>query len=180
MINTMYIIGQVMGFIALLFTVISFQCKKRENILFYQIFCSIFYSLSLLFLGAITGALSMMITIVRNFVFSQKGKKKWASHNAWLFIFLFIVIITGIITYKNLYSILPIIGTCLGTLAFWMTKPSHIRYIAVVIPPIWMIYNIAFGSIGGVILESFYLLSVLTGIIRFDILKQTDKENANI
>lgn len=164
-----------MGFIALFFVILSFQSKGRDKILFFQFFSSIFYFLNLFLIGALTGAITMMFGIFRNYVFLHKGKKNWASHPVWLFLFLGIFIISGILTYKNVFSILPIAGMCLGTICFWMTNPSYIRWIAALTPPLWITYDYVSGSIAGIILEVIYFIAVITGIIRFDILKQTEK-----
>lgn len=171
------IIGQVFGFVALFFAVLSFQSNKREKILSLQLLSSIFYFLNLLFLGGLTGAYSLLFGVFRNYIYSLKGKKNWASQPIWVIIFIVIFIISGILTYKNMFSILPIIGMCIGTVGLWMTKPSYIRWFAAFGPPLWIVYNYVSHSIGGIILELFYLISITIGIIRFDILKQKEVQN---
>lgn len=168
------IIVQGIGFIALIFGVFSFQSNKREKILFFQLLSSIFYFLNLFLLGAHTGAVTRMFGVVRNSIFMLKGKRKWASHIIWLYIFIIIFTVSGIFTYKNVFSFLPIIAMSLGTICFWMTKPSHIRWIIAPTLILWMVYDYVSGSIAGVLLEIFYLISVSIGIIRFDILKQKE------
>jgi len=172
------IIGQIIGFVALFFIVRSFQSRHREKILSYQFTGSIFYFLNLILLGALTGGISMMFGVIRNYIFSRKGKKAWANSVKWVYLFLVIFIIIGIFTYKNIFSILPTAGMCLGTIGFWMTKPSHIRWIMLSTSPFWISYNYISGSIAGVILEVFILVSLLVGIIRFDILKHQEKQNS--
>ncbi len=166
------IFGQIVGFAALLFIVLSFQSKTREKILFFQLMGSIFYFLNLLLLGAITGGVSMMLGAVRNYVFAQKGKKAWANSPVWLFLFLALFIIAGTLTYKDVYSLLPIAGMSLGTLSFWMTDPRKLRLFILSTTPFWITYNFISGSIAGTMLEVFSMISIIIAIIRFDILKQ--------
>lgn len=171
-----YIVAQGIGFVALFFAVMAFQSNKREKLLFFQLLSATFYLLNLFLLGAYTGAVVMAFGVIRNCIFIQKGKKKWASSPVWVFIFIGIFTISGLLTYENIFSILPIIGMSLGTISFWMTKPSHIRKIAPTMPIIWIVYDYVSGSISGIIIELFYLTSVIVGIIRFDLLKQSEEK----
>ncbi|MGE5473879.1 MAG: YgjV family protein [Ignavibacteriales bacterium] len=165
---------QAIGFAGLLFAVLSFQNKQRKNILLCQIIGSIFYIFHFLLLGAITGSIMNLIGAVRSYVFYNR-EKKWASKLIWLYIFLFLVIIGALFTWKNNFSILPMIAMCVSTVSFWMKNPKYIRLIMLLSPPCWLTYNIVSGSIPGVMTEIFVFISLITGIIRFDIIKPSDK-----
>ena len=79
------------------------------------------------------------------------------------------MIITGILTWQNYWSILPIVGSLLSTLALWMKKAKYIRIISLFVGPCWLIYNAFSGSVGGVITEVIAFCSAVIGVIRHDI-----------
>ena len=55
-----------------------------------------------------------------------------------------------------------------------MTEAKHIRLLAYISSPSWLIYNIITASIGATITEIIALISVTIGIIRLDV-KKKDK-----
>ncbi len=109
------------------------------------------------------------------FVAYKKETRTWAQHKYWPFIFIALFVIAGIITSKSSVDILPIIAQSFGTIAVWQTNPRAIRYIMLVPRPLWFIYNFAVGSFAGMFAEVFILISVLSAIVRFDILKKKER-----
>jgi len=94
----------------------------------------------------------------------------------WPYIFIALYVLVGVFTTKTLINFLPIIGQIFGALAVWQTKPRTIRLLMLVPRPLWFIYNLVVGSYAGMTAEIFILMSVLIGIIRFDILGEKEKK----
>ena len=167
----MKLAAQIVGLIGIACSLLSFQQKKRNNVMLFQMSASALFCIQLFMVGAITGGCIDSISFVRTAVFSQ-NQKKWASSPLWLWGFKAAMIITGILTWQNIFSILPIIGSVLSTLALWMKKAKHIRIISLFVGPCWLIYNLIHGAYTGALNELLAMTSIIIGICRHDIGKK--------
>jgi hypothetical protein len=167
----MKLAAQIVGLIGIACSLLSFQQKKRNNVMLFQMSASALFCIQLFMVGAITGGCIDSISFVRTAVFSQ-NQKKWASSPLWLWGFMAAMIITGILTWQNIFSILPIIGSVLSTLALWMKKAKHIRIISLFVGPCWLIYNLIHGAYTGALNELLAMTSIIIGICRHDIGKK--------
>ena len=169
---TEYIIAQIAGVLGIVFSLLSFQMKERKKYMLCQIIAIVLFIIQLLLLGAITGGVLDIISLIRTVIF-MFNNKKWASSPVWLFAFILAMIAVGVFTWQDLWSILPIIGSILSTVAQWMRKTKHIRAISLAVGPCWLIYNLVHGAYSGALNEVFAMTSIIIGIIRYDI---KDKE----
>lgn len=170
------IIVQGVGYLALLFSILSFQKNKRIAILLFMLVSLLLYVVHYFLLNARTGALMNLIEAGVVFVAYQKETKAWAQHKFWPYLFSFCFIIAGILTSKTYMGSLPVIAQIFGTVAVWQNNSRAIRFIMLVPRPLWFIYNFTVGSYAGMAAEVFIFLSVVVGIVRFDILKKTVKQ----
>ena len=166
----MTIAAQIVGAFGILFSLLSFQFVKRKYILLSQMTASLLFSLQLFMVGAITGGCLDMISFVRSLIFLN-NQKKWASSKLWLVGFIVVMISTGILTWENAWSILPIIGSVLSTVALWMKEGKHIRMISLLVGPCWLVYNIINGAYTGAFNELLAMTSIVIGLIRCDRVK---------
>ena len=169
-----YWVAQLIGFAGLTFSILSFQQKQRQGILFFQILAALAYFFHFLLLGALTGSVMNLFGAARNVVFYYQ-EKAWAGKKFWVYLFILIYIVSTIFTWKNGYSIFPLVGMIVGTVGFRMKNPKYTRLIMLVSPPCWFTYNLVSGSIPGMLTEVFNIGSIVVGIIRFD-LKKTPKD----
>jgi len=167
-----FYLAQALGFVGLLFAIISFQKNSNKEIVFFQLLGSLTFVLHFTLLGAYTGAGMNVLGVLRNIVFFNR-EKEWANKKLWLYVFILMYIIVGLLSWKNSYSILPIIGMIFTTVAFWVKDPKYTRLIAFPSSPCWLIYNFVNLSVAGVLTEIFAVSSLLIAMFRFDFLKQT-------
>lgn len=161
------IIAQIIGIIAAVILWSAFQCKNTKRLFFLQLISATLFSLHFLFLGAYTGMLLNLVEVLRSFLL-YKGEKRWASHPAAMLIIMLMFIVSGIITWDGWISILPTVSMVLGTLFMWSRNGKILRYAQLFfISPCWLIYNIAMGSIAGVLTESVNIISVIVSLVRF-------------
>lgn len=165
----MYIIAQVIGIIALVLAVISFQQKTHKYIVAFQLAANFAFVLHFGLLGAYTGAILNAVALLRSVVFVNKGKK-WADNKIWLWLFCVLSVAAGIITWQNALSVLPILGMVCTTVAFWIKTPRYVRMCALPSSPLWLVYNFASRAWGGVFTEVINMASIIVAIIRLDIL----------
>ncbi|MBD3328092.1 hypothetical protein GF340_02185 [Candidatus Peregrinibacteria bacterium] len=163
------IVIQGIGFVGLFFAILEVQQKKRNKILAMHMLSLAMFVVHYILLGGWTAAVVTFIGILRLVIFIQRFEKDWARSKNWLYLFIIAFLLSGIATWKNAYSILPVGGMILGTLAYWSKKPFHTRLLILACTPLWTVYNIVFQSWPGLIGEFFILISTLIGIMRLDV-----------
>ncbi len=169
------VIIQGIGYLALLFVLLSFQKNKRINILLLMLTGLILFVVHYSLLQAWVGALMNLIEAGVVFIAYKKEKGSWAKQKFWPSVFVILYLISGYATAKNTIDYLPIIAQIFGAIAVWQTNPRAIRFIMLLPRPLWFIYNMIVGSYAGMTAEVFILVSVLIGIVRFDILDKSTK-----
>jgi hypothetical protein len=163
------IIAEVIGTIALIISVIVYQKNDRKSMLYLQgIACGVFFFQYFL-LGAWTGAIMNLLNVFRNYVFASKGSKSWANSKLWLYIFIFLYIISTILTWQGWISLMPLFGMLTNTIAFWLRNTTHIRVISLTSPPFWFTYNFISKAYPAMICDIMAFVSIIVGIVRFDI-----------
>ena len=158
----MFWIGQIMGVIALIILILSFQTNVKKRLLNLQIFSSVFFALQYLFLGAINGCLMNLMTSIRNILFSKFKSV------VCLIIIILIMLIMSVFSYNGLISILPSIAVILY-IALWQDNLKITRIVEVISCILFIIYNIRFYAISGLIATILELIFAIIAIYRFDI-----------
>ncbi len=164
-------IGQVVGFIAMAIIVISYQQKTHKNILVFQMVSGLLFTAHYILIGAYTGAIMNLVGAFRSLVYSNRNKK-WASSIIWPILFSIGFLISGILTWENAFSVLPLIAMLMSSVVLWIEKPKINRIFSLPTSTCWLIYNIKTDSLAGIATEVFILTSIVIGIIRLDIKKE--------
>lgn len=167
----MNIFIQIIGIVAMLVSVFSFQMNDHKKIMAMQIMATTFFALHYFMLGAYTGMMLDIVATIRGVIFFFRKDRKWAASNIWIVVFMIAFMIAGITTWQGLFSLLFIIAMILNTYSFSCTKPFRVRSTILLSSPMILVYNILTGSLGGVINESFVIISSVVGIYRYDIRK---------
>lgn len=167
---------QLLGGLGILCSFISFQCKNHNKILFFRTMNELLFGIQYFFLGAYTGMAMNFVGCVRNVIFSNrvaKGKKTGP------FIALFSVLFTifGVVTWQGPKSILIIVAKVLSTVAYGNKNTTVVRSIVLVTSSSWLVYNVFAGSIAGVICEVLTVFSIVSALIRLDLMPALKKGN---
>ncbi len=115
----MFYIAQLLGIIALVILMMSFQKNKKDTLLKYQIFSSLLFALQYLFLNAISGCLMNLMTMIRNLIYKKFNDK---IPIIYLILVIICMIILSIISYNGPISLLPTIAVILYSIALWQKK----------------------------------------------------------
>ncbi len=164
-------IAQVIGFIALVFSMISYQMKTQKRIVLIQIISCTFFAIHFLLLNAYTGALMNFIAAVRSVIFANKDKK-WGKSNWWIVFFSLVCVIAVGFTWESALSLMPMVGMVLTSIAWGIEKASLVRLVSLPSSPLWIVYNFICGSTAGVLTEVFVMISIITAMIRLDLPKK--------
>ena len=178
------IIAQAIGIVAMAFNILSYQMKGSRGVVLMQLFGGALFSVNFFMLGAYVGGILNLIGTFRAIVYSNREKFK-ADSIFWLVLFILLYISSYILSFTAFgkeftlfYAVIelfPVIAMTATTLGFRSNKAKTIRLFALISAPSWLIYNIVFVSIGAIICEVFSLISIIIGIIRYDIKKPADK-----
>lgn len=189
------IIAQGLALLGLAGNMISVQCKRRLNVLIFQIAANLLYGVQYIFLGAWSALAVCLISAIecivvyyyanRGRVGSDKDNKNSepiinsktadTSQDAkmpWPVLAVIIIATTlaGLISFDgDLFSIIPIIVTIAYSWSIWQPNLRIFRIIAVIIPASWFIYNwhvSAFVSVATAVVE---FINAITAVIRLDI-----------
>lgn len=164
-------VGQIIGFIAMAIIVASYQQKSHKKILTFQMVSGLLFTVHYLLLGAYTGAVMNLLGAFRSLVYSNRSKK-WASSVVWPIGFSIAFLVSGILTWDNVFSVFPLIGMLMSSVVLWIEQPKINRILSIPTSSCWLIYNIKTVSYPGIITEIFVLSSIIIGIIRLDIKKK--------
>lgn len=169
-----FIIAQIIGILALIILMLSFQKNEKKLLLNYQIISSLLYSIQYAFLGAYTGSLMNLTCIARNFIFNKYNNKVPIY---WLIIIVVLMITFSLITYIGIISLLPMFAVVLYSIAVWYGNLKLIRCTEVISCTLFIVYNIRVLAITGLIATIIELISALIAIYRLDIKKLNSNEN---
>lgn len=174
------ITAQVVGIIAMLFYILSYQQKTSKGVIVMQLFGGALFTVSYFMLGAMVGALLNLLAVFRAVVYSNKENFR-ADSKVWLFLFTTLFGLSFVLTFtvfgkaftvgSALLEFLPVFAMVVVTIGFYVNKAAFIRKMALISCPCWFIYNIFNLAVGAIICDSVSLCSAIIGIIRFDIKK---------
>ena len=148
--NIVYVISQIAGFIAFILSLIAYHRKKKSKIFQTMMVANVLDIIHYILLGAYSGCITKVIALVRNEIIIVKEKNK-KFNNIIVLIALFIIyLVSGILTYKNIYSILPILAAIIYLYFVWNGNELRVKKSAFYCYFLWLIYNICVFSIAGI------------------------------
>ena len=171
------IIAQIIGIVAMLFNILSYQGKQKRTVIMLQLLGGVLFSVNFFMLGATIGGILNILAAIRAIIFIFKNKFK-ADSIAWLIAFAVSYIVIYILNFTAfgkeptafnlIIEILPVIGMLALNIGFRLKDSGSIRKCGLISSPAWLVYNIAAGSWGAIICEAFTLVSIFVGMLRHD------------
>lgn len=170
-----YIIGQIIGIIAMAILFISYQCKEAKKLLVIQCIGVVTICIHYLLIGATAGLVLNIVCLVRNICYANRDKKLLSE--IWVPIFFSVAMgIIGIMSWQGYYSIFIIAGLIINTLFLSQPNTQLLRYSILLTSPLVFTYDAFVLSWGGMANEALTVASAAIGIIR--IKKQNKKDLA--
>lgn len=178
------IIAQIIGVIALFANVLSYQQKKQRTVILYQLVGSFLFAIHFFPLGGYVGGMLNGIGVVRAWIYANK-EKTHAESRWWLLTFSLVSVAVYVCsftlfgtepTFPNfVIELLPVIGMVVSTVGFSMKDAKAIRRLALIVSPLWLIYNCINFTLGGIICEVISLISIVSGTLRLDIKRKANE-----
>lgn len=172
----MFILAQILSFIAMVINMIAVQLKTKKQILLTIVISNLLFVISYLLLGAYVGALIcgiVAIEIIINTILDGKGKK---TPKYIIILYLIISILIGFLTFNSLIDLLPIIASILFLFTLVKSKEKYVRLLILGNLTSWIIYDFFVKAYLAGISDLFVISSTITAIIRYDIKKEVKKD----
>ena len=161
---------QLIGYIGTACALISYQCKKNKNYFIFQTGCAISFTIQFIFLSSWAAMLLNLFSIMRGVIFTLGDKCKKTFYLILIEACFAASCICSSLFFGEKWwiALLLVVAQCGGTLAMWTRDGKKIRIAQIsIISPIWIVNNVYYNSIGGVICELFNIASVVVSFIRF-------------
>lgn len=165
------IIAQGFGIAGMLFAFFSFQAKRNTNFFILQALCGVMFAVNYGMIGAVSGMLFNLAGIARGMLFRKSDRKAW---KLFLVEVLFLACITvSLVFYTRgvlqiTLSLLTYTALAAGTYVMWTGSGKNIRYIQLFfVSPAWLVYNVVNFTLGGILCESFNMISTIVSFIRY-------------
>lgn len=150
------ILPQILGLLAVATFLLSYQQKKRANIILLNVISRCLYILQYLLLGAFAGAVLDILGAVSSVVAGRKHTPFIRKHTKAVWIALSLCIAaagcTVAVLNRSWIDLFSVIGVLLHTGAFWISDEKIIRRVSLLGSPFWFVYNFlsrAYGSAVG-------------------------------
>ena len=167
----MIIVAQIVGIAAVALYMLSFQLKKRRDIVIATCLSNCLYVLQYLLLGAFSGAALDALSTVSSFCASKKNGprfKKYAKWVAFILIAAIIAVGTALAVYqRDWIELLPIAGAAFQTGGLWFDREQTIRKFALAGAPFWLVYNFISMAYGAAVGSLLTIISVSIALLRY-------------
>lgn len=169
------ILTQLVGAAGTCFCVAAYQCKSSRRLVFNELMCALLYVIQYFMLGAFTGSLTMVISVVTNTI--SCGDRAWMRWRGWPAVFTAVYALSCCFTWDSWLSLLPCAATILTSTANFIRNGRLIRLGRLCAAcPMWLTYNIFNRAWAGVVCEVFVAASILLSIRRYGV-KALDQVN---
>ena len=139
--------AHVAGYLALTLGITAFLQKSDERLKLFNATQGLVYALHFVLLGNLPASASSLLSSFRSFLALR--------YRSWLLGAAIICVNAGLgaVFARNAAGWLPVIGSCIATMAIFTMRGVPFRCVLLASTLLWLANNIISGSIGGTILE---------------------------
>ena len=163
--NLSYIIGQILGIVAVILGFASYQRKTQFGIIVLQCVTALTFSLHYFLISAPTAVALNFLSAVICIFFAFRNKKQ-GKNIAEVIIASVFIAFAGVLTWENIYSSFLMAGLVTSTVSLSFSNPQNTRRAMFIKSPLCLIYNIAVTSMGGIIYECTVIASAIIGLVK--------------
>ncbi len=156
----LFSLAQCLGYVAFVLGVAAFLQKIDRRLKFLLASVSIAYGLHFALLGNFPASASALISCFRSFM-SMRTRSPWLAAAI-----LGVYMAVGIAFAGTGAGWLPVLGSCLATLALFFMRDIPMRLVLLCSCLMWLANNILSRSIGGIMLESTIAVINISTMIR--------------
>jgi hypothetical protein len=164
----MEILGHILGAVAVLLFVSSYQLFDKRKLLMVQTAATVMLSLQYLCLGAYSGLILSGLCIVRNVVYYKRDSVKLFRSRAIPFLFGAAMEVCSIFAWDGWHSVFILAGIAGNTVCMGLFDAQGLRKSILFTHPMIFTYNCFEGAVAGAINEGVSIISAAVGIIRYN------------
>lgn len=162
--------AQLAGALAVITFLLSYQQKKRKNIILLNSMSRVLYIIQYIMLGAFEGAVLDVLGAVSSLMAQNKDRGIIDKQPMLMFCLINVMmLVAGIWLYEDFFSLGALFGVMLHTSAFWITNEKFIRRISFSGSPFWLAFNLANRAYGSALGDFLTMVSIAIAIYRYDI-----------
>lgn len=170
--NTLEIFGVCFGILTIVLGLINYVFTSRRTILAVKAVSDVFSGLNYLCYGKIVPMVTCGVALFREFVFYNRGRKKWADRKIWLYVFIAAIsliplgakLLSGeMLTWLDFF---PVVGSCVVVYGFYSTDIIVIKICIIIGQVAYIFYNAWTGNIASTIASVTPMVSAIIGLIR--------------
>ena len=163
-----FIITQIIGAIAYLALSISYFKKEKSKILSMQIIAYVLFTIHYYMLSGITGATCNFLGLIALIIIYLFDKYEVKNKKYLIIGMIPFVVLIALITFKDIYSIFPIIASVIVIISFISDSERVIRTTGVISALCWLIYAVVYKSYVSIVFEIITLLFVFFAFLKND------------
>lgn len=165
------IVSQVVGIVAVALYLLSYQLKKRKQIVWITCISNALYVLQYILLGAFSGAVLDFLSTVCSF-FAAKKNVPWFRPYSRLIAVISFTLLTaaGLIlaaVQRDPVELIPIAGALLQTGGLWFEDEQTIRKFGLCSAPFWLVYNFISQAYGAALGSVLAICSSIIALVRY-------------
>ena len=177
MIQHRTLIAQIIGSFGMIAVVIGMQQKQYDRIALCKTLNSFFGGIHYIFLGGYTGMVINFASVFTNGVYWYRNKRN-KNNLPFQILFGICFVVLALLSWDGPISLFVVAAKMFSSVALGIKNTRIIRILNAISSPCWLVYNAYMGSLPGIVGETLITLSVLTAIVRLDILKKEQKQTA--
>lgn len=172
-----YILVYAIGILAMVFSVIAFQFKKRVTIVVFNCLGQVSWVLHFVLQADMTSAISCGLSAIMLAVFSKKDKWKWATSRVTIIVFVVLISGFSLLTFKVWSDIFPLLAGVFAVIANSRATEKRLRQFSLAWTSSWLLnstfkmYPVAFAN------DFMCTASTIIALIRYRD-KGTDKKES--
>lgn len=141
-------LAQCVGYVAYVLGVWAFLQKSDRRLKGFNSCQSLVYAVHFTLLGNSSAAASSLLSGIRSYL-SLKTRSPYLAAAV-----IVVNVALGFVFAKSAAGWLPVIGSCMATLAMFLMRGVRMRVVLLMSTSLWLTNNILSGSIGGTLLET--------------------------
>jgi len=163
--------ANIVSILAVICMFISYQVKSPRRLLIVQGIATLCSAIGFGILGAWTGMTMNIIGIFRNYIYCNRDKKIFA-HKSVPYIIAAVMVVFGLLSWTNWYSVLSIAGIAINAVCLASPSAQLIRKSCLVTGPMAFAYSLLSHNYVEALKEVIGITSAGIGILRYKKEKQ--------
>ena len=166
-----YIISQVLAALAVIITFWGYIKNDKGNFLKYVLISNILYCIHYFFLDDLSFVIAIVMGSFRNIVFLKYVNSKRLIPIYILLLFEILTVLSGLLAYSGLLSLIPIFQVCLYTYGVWLSNLRSMYFICILVMVIGVFYNFLIGAYMAIIGNVIEIIAAIIGMIKINFKK---------